>query len=258
MGLERSAQSETGGTVMSVAKTRKVAAIVLAAGKGSRMGTSVQKQYLNLGGRPLLCYPLEAFEHSPVDQVILVTGAGEEEYCRQEIVERYGYSKVASIVCGGKERYHSVYEGLKAVHECEDVLIHDGARPCVTEEIICAAMEGAVRHKACVIGMPVKDTIKMADDNEDASCTPDRSHLWLIQTPQAFSYELVRTAYDKLFANPPVGQNITDDAMVVELMTRQKVHLVRGSYENIKVTTPEDMEVAEIFLRREGKALLSR
>lgn len=228
---------------------RKVAAIVLAAGKGSRMGSSIQKQYLKLAGRPLLCYALEAFEHSPVDQVILVTGPGEEEYCRREIVESYGYSKVSAIVPGGRERYHSVYEGLKAVKDCDDVLIHDGARPCVTEEIIKAAMDGAASYKACVIGMPVKDTIKIADGNGDTVCTPDRSQLWLVQTPQAFSYELVKKAYDTLFENQYISQNITDDAMVVEMMTLQKVHLIKGSYENIKVTTPEDMEIAEIFLR---------
>ena len=229
---------------------RRVTAIVLAAGKGSRMGSSTLKQYLTLCGRPLLCHTLEAFEHSPVDEIILVAGAGEEEYCRKEIVEAWGFTKVAAIVRGGRERYDSVYEGLKAAAGCHDVLIHDGARPCVTKEIILAAMEGAARYGACVVGMPVKDTIKEADCSGDALHTPDRSRLWLVQTPQAFSYELVRRAYDKLFEDPSAPENVTDDAMVVERMTSHKVHLIKGSYENIKVTTPEDLEIAEVFFRR--------
>lgn len=229
---------------------RDVTAIVLAAGKGSRMESQVRKQYLELEGRPLICYALEAFEKSPVSRVILVAGAGETMFCREEIVEAYGFKKVVSIVAGGRERYHSVYEGLKAAEGCRDVLIHDGARPCVTEDIICRAMEGAARYKACVIGMPVKDTIKIADEEGNASHTPDRSTLWQIQTPQAFSYDLVREAYDRLFENPSLEPGITDDAMVVETMTKHKVHLIPGSYENIKVTTPEDLEIAGLFLKR--------
>lgn len=229
-------------------KRRKVTGIVLAAGKGSRMESRIHKQYLELNGRPLLYYALAAFEASPVDEVILVTGAGEEEFCRKEIIEAYGFSKVTAVVSGGKERYHSVYEGLKAAEGCDYVLIHDGARPCVTVEIIEAAMEGAEKYGACVVGMPVKDTIKVADHEDNASHTPDRSTLWMIQTPQAFSYELVRKAYDSLFEHPSTEQGITDDAMVVETMTRQKVHLIRGSYENIKVTTPEDLKIASVFL----------
>lgn len=229
---------------------RKVTAIVLAAGKGSRMGTRIQKQYLELNGRPLLYYALDAFERSPVDRIILVAGAGEEEYCQKEIVERWGVTKVTAIVTGGRERYHSVYAGLKAAGPCDDVLIHDGVRPCVTVEIIEAAMEGAARYGACVVGMPVKDTIKITDADNDASGTPDRSRLWLVQTPQAFSRELITGAYDKLFENPASQEGITDDAMVVETMTRHKVRLIRGSYENIKVTTPEDMEIAGIFLKK--------
>ena len=117
-------------------------------------------------------------------------------------------------------------------------------------EIIEAAMEGAARYGACVVGMPVKDTIKITDADNDASGTPDRSRLWLVQTPQAFSRELITGAYDRLFENPASQEGITDDAMVVETMTRHKVRLIRGSYENIKVTTPEDMEIAGIFLKK--------
>ncbi len=234
-------------------KKRKVTAVVLAAGRGSRMETQVKKQYLELEGRPLICHALEAFEKSPVDQVVLVSGAGEEEFCEKEIVKAGGFKKVTAVVAGGEERYHSVYEGLKAAEGCDDVLIHDGARPCVTVEIIQAAMEGAARHGACVVGMPVKDTIKIVDQEGNASYTPERSSMWLVQTPQAFSYEVVRRAYDLLFQDPFAQKGITDDAMVVETMTSQKVRLITGSYQNIKVTTPEDLEIAGIFLRKMGK-----
>lgn len=229
---------------------KKTAAIVLAAGKGKRMESSIEKQYMELGGRPLIYYALKAFEDSPVHEIVLVTGSGETEYCRKEIVERFGFQKVTAITEGGRERYHSVFEGLKAVSDCDLVLIHDGARPCVTGPVINAAIEGAVRYRACVVGMPVKDTVKIADDEEFASVTPDRSRLWQIQTPQAFEYDLVFGAYQKLFSAEEYQRGVTDDAMVVESMTDRKVKLIRGDYSNIKVTTPEDMELAEVLLRR--------
>lgn len=228
----------------------KITAIVLAAGRGTRMESKVQKQYMTLAGKPLIYHALAAFEKSTVDRIVLVTGAGEEEYCREEIVKPYGFSKVRAIVSGGKERYHSVYEGLKAAEGSDYVLIHDGARPCVTPKIIQAAIEGAKEAGACVVGMPVKDTIKIADDFEYAASTPDRSRLWLIQTPQAFSYSLARKAYETLFESEDNLEQITDDAMVVEHMTAQRVKLIRGSYQNIKVTTPEDLTIAEKFLQK--------
>ena len=226
------------------------AAIVLAAGKGTRMESDIQKQYLELGGKPLIYYALKAFEDSPVKRVILVTGRGETGYCRKEIVERFGFQKVSQITEGGRERYHSVFEGLKAVTDCDIVLIHDGARPCVTGEIISAAIEGAGRYGACVVGMPVKDTVKMSDDDEFAVMTPDRSRLWQIQTPQAFDYGLIFGAYSKLLSSDAYQTGVTDDAMVVESMTDRKVKLIRGDYSNIKVTTPEDLDLAEVLLRR--------
>lgn len=229
---------------------RKTAAIVLAAGKGTRMESSVQKQYMELGGRPLIYYALRAFEDSAVDQIVLVTGLGEIEFCRKEIAERYGFQKVTAITEGGRERYHSVYEGLKAAEGCELVLIHDGARPCVTGAVIAAAMEGAARYGACVVGMPVKDTVKVADEDEFAAMTPDRRRLWQIQTPQAFEYGLIMSAYRKLFSAEEYQRGVTDDAMVVESMTERRVKLIRGDYSNIKVTTPEDMALAEVLLRR--------
>ncbi len=228
----------------------KIGAVVLAGGQGRRMNSQVQKQYMMLDGRPLIAYALEAFERSPVDEVVLVVGAGEEEFARREIVEPLGLKKVTAVVSGGKERYHSVYEGLKSLNNCGYVLIHDGARPLVTEDIIRRAISGAKSKQACVVGMPVKDTIKISDADGYAAGTPERALLWQIQTPQAFSYPLVRGAYDKLMSEKSLQSGITDDAMVVETCTAVKVKLVEGSYENLKVTTPEDLVLAEALLKK--------
>lgn len=234
----------------------KTTAIVLAAGQGKRMGSKVAKQYLLLKGRPVLYYTLKAFEDSLIDSVILVTKEGEEEYCRKEMVEAYGFQKVTAIVPGGRERYHSVFFGLKAISqyipECEYVFIHDGARPFVTNEMIVRAYEEVKRSKACVIGMPVKDTIKIADEDGYAKTTPKRSRVWAVQTPQVFSFSFIMEAYEQLMKNEgslrEKGIAITDDAMVVETFTEKKVKLVEGSYQNIKITTPEDLKIAEAFL----------
>ena len=225
----------------------KVTAIVLAAGSGKRMNSKVHKQYLLIDGKPVLYYSLNAFEESDVDNVVLVVGADEIEYCKKEIVERYGFGKVCAIVEGGKERYHSVYEGLKAAGETDYVLIHDGARPFLTQDIIKRTIVSVVEHRACVVGMPVKDTIKIVDNETYAKDTPDRANVWQVQTPQAFSYELVYDAYTRMLASDESG--ITDDAMVVERMTDYKVKLIEGSYRNIKITTPEDLLVAEAYLK---------
>ena len=237
---------------MSINAEQKITAICLAAGQGKRMESKVQKQYLLLEEKPMLYYTLKAFQDSPVAEIVLVVGAGEEEYCRKEIAEKYGFSKVKTIVAGGKERYHSVYNGLQAVKDADYVLIHDGARPFVTGEIIERCIQGAKERKACVAGMPVKDTIKLADNERNIAGTPERSKVWMIQTPQAFEFALIKNAYTTLIEQENEGRTteipITDDAMVVEYFMQQKVHLVYGSYENIKITTPEDLRVAEAFL----------
>lgn len=224
----------------------KMTAIVLAAGTGKRMNTKVHKQYLLLKEKPILYYSLKAFEDSHVDEIILVTGAEEIEFCRKEIVEKYGLGKVRAIVEGGRERYHSVYEGLKAVGETDYVLIHDGARPFVSQDIIERILEAVCEYRACVAGMPVKDTIKISDEEGFAKETPNRSSVWMIQTPQAFSYPLIYDAYTRMLEKEDSA--ITDDAMVVERMTNHKVRLIEGSYRNIKITTPEDLLIAEQFL----------
>lgn len=237
-------------------KNRRTAAIILAAGRGSRMGGNVSKQFLLLNDKPIIYYSLKAFEESPVDEIILVTGEADILYCQKEIVEQFGFGKVTAVVGGGAERFHSVYAGLQFLKEKKQygqddyVLIHDGARPFVDADIIHNAITTAIKYHACVIGMPVKDTIKIADADGFAKLTPKRSDTWMIQTPQAFIYPLIHDAYEKLMSREAYQAGITDDAMVVETMTKHPVKLTEGSYENIKVTTPEDMEIAAAILSR--------
>ena len=224
-------------------------AIVLAAGQGKRMGTKVQKQYLEIDGKPVLYYSLYAFEQSPIiDEIILVVGEGQAEYCHNEIVVKYGIHKVKKIVQGGAERYHSVWNGLQEVDGEGYVFIHDGARPFITEEILNRVYKDVQKCKACVVGMPVKDTIKLADQDGFVDETPERSLLWLIQTPQVFASSLVKEAYALLMEQNHI--QVTDDAMVVEQMLGHKVKLTVGSYENIKITTPEDLDIAEVFVKK--------
>lgn len=224
----------------------KYTAIVLAAGVGKRMNSKIQKQYMLLGGKPVLFYALDAFEKSRVDEIILVVGKGEIEYCRKEIVEKYKFHKVKKIVEGGKERYHSVYEGLKAIDTADYVLIHDGARPFLDQQILTRTMEAVKQYQACVVGMPVKDTIKITTEDGFSKETPERKHVWMIQTPQCFSYSLIFEAYQKMLQNEDA--TITDDAMVLEKVKGLPVKMVEGSYRNIKITTPEDLLVAEAYL----------
>lgn len=229
-------------------RNNKTTAVVVAAGQGKRMGSDVHKQYLLLEGKPVLYYPLQVLQkNSLVDEVVLVVGNGEIDYCQEEIINQYQFNKVIIVTEGGKERCDSVYAGLLAASGSEIVLIHDGARPFLTDEIIARSVEAARQYGACVAAMPVKDTIKEANDSGFAAVTHPREKLWLVQTPQSFSYDLIKNAYETYFAlseAPPV----TDDAMVVEQMLKRQVKIIEGSYLNIKVTTPEDMIIAKAFL----------
>lgn len=226
---------------------QKYAAIVLAAGSGKRMNSKVHKQYLIIQDRPVLYYSLKAFEDSAVDEIVIVVGKGEEKFCRKEIVDKYGISKVKAIVEGGKERYHSVFEGLKQTSDADYVLIHDGARPFVNQDIIRRCMQEVQKYQACVVGMPVKDTIKIADEGGYAKQTPDRKNVWMIQTPQTFSYALIYEAYEEMLKTEDTA--ITDDAMVLERIKGKKSKLIEGSYRNIKITTPEDLLIANVYLQ---------
>ena len=222
-------------------------AVVLAGGSGSRMNTKTAKQYLPLNGKPLIYYALRQFQDSAVEKIALVVAKGQQDYCRKEIVERYGFTKVSAIVPGGSERYLSVHAGLKALDGVDYVLIHDRARPCVDQDILNRTMECVAKEGACVVGMPVKDTIKIVDERQLAQKTPDRRRLWQVQTPQAFSYDLICRAYDAVVASGE--QAVTDDAQVLELAFGKTCRLIEGSYRNIKVTTPEDLDIAKIFLK---------
>ena len=243
-------------------------AIILAAGRGKRMGTAVPKQFLEIDGEPVIVRTLRVFEESPViDRIVLVTSENTVQYCREEIVARYGFSKVARIVPGGKERYDSAWNALLACRElfekdgipdvssCREadassyvpsyykdcyVMIHDGARPYVTEEILVRADKAVRMYGAVAVGMPTKDTVKIVDAEGFAGRTPKRSSVWIIQTPQAFAYELILSANEKLRAESRLT-GVTDDAMIVEASGLARVKLVEGSYANIKITTIEDL-----------------
>lgn len=223
-------------------------AVVLAGGRGSRMGQNLEKQYLELEGKPILYYSLRTFQDSPlIDSIILVIGEGRQDYCAEKVLSLYPFSKIIEIVEGGKERCDSVWNALRKTKEEGYVFIHDGARPFVTEEILERAFENVMCSKACVVGMPVKDTIKEVDEKGTVQRTPDRRKTWLVQTPQVFETALVKCAYSRLMQEE--YRQVTDDAMVVEQMTEHPVKLVKGSYENIKITTPEDLELGEVFVR---------
>ncbi len=226
---------------------KKVTAIILAAGKGSRMHSTVQKQYMMLDGYPVVYYALKSFQDSEVDDIILVTGKDEITYCEQEIVKAYGFDKVSRVISGGTERYESVYNALSATEDTAYVIIHDGARPFVDLEMIHDSIFHVKEHGACTVAVPVKDTIKEVAENGFGIRTLDRRLLWNVQTPQAFSYDLIKTAYLKMMENGDI--DVTDDTMIVERYMGHSVKVIQGSYYNIKLTTPEDMEIAEFLVK---------
>ena len=213
------------------------------------MNSKVQKQFLLIKGKPVLYYSLSCFQNSrEIEEIIVVTGKDSINFCKQEIIEAYGFSKVKAVIAAGRERYDSVYAGLCACEDSDYVFIHDGARPFLTEDMIRRGKEAVLASGACVIGMPSKDTIKIADENGMVASTPSRSLVWNIQTPQIFSYTAIREAYER--ARQQNMADITDDAMVMERFGNMKIKLVEGSYENIKITTPEDILVAEKILEK--------
>ncbi len=227
----------------------KITAIILAAGQGKRMGTSVQKQYLLIEDKPVLYYSLKCFEDSIVDEIILVVGKDEIEYCKRDIVDKYSLTKVSKIIAGGKERYNSVYNGLCESQGADYVMIHDGARPFINNDIVNRSIEAVMEYGACTVGMPVKDTIKIVDEDSFGKDTPNRKYVWQIQTPQSFSYELILDAYTKMLRTN--DDDITDDTMVVERYKASKIKVIKGDYTNIKITTIEDLKIAENFLKKD-------
>ena len=239
-------------------KQKPCIAVVLAAGTGSRMHSSVAKQFMELQGKPLIFYALKAMEESEViDTCILVTGEAHISYVKREIVEKYGFQKVQAVIAGGEERYASVACAMRYIRETMKgsegvVFIHDGARPFLTGQILRDTYEAVQTFGACVAAVPSKDTVKLTDAEGFAVDTPDRRRVWNVQTPQVFEMKLITDCYAKLDeeAEKHAGEKlpVTDDASVVEMFTNHKVRMVPSSYENIKVTTPDDLVIAEAFL----------
>lgn len=223
----------------------KVCAVIVAAGRGTRMGADVNKQFLNIMDKPILYYTLKAFENcSLIDDIILVTAAREMEYCKNDILAKYDIKKVSDIVEGGLERQHSVYNGLMACRNCDIVLIHDGARPFVDNRIIKEGILFAREYGACTCGVQPKDTIKLKAGNGFSESTLDRDLLFAVQTPQCFKYDVIVSCHEKAFKD---DVKATDDTSIAEYCG-YKVYLYEGSYNNIKITTPEDLVIGEKIL----------
>lgn len=223
-----------------------VSAIVLAGGRGKRMGTIQSKQYIDLNGKPILYYTLKQFVNNElIDNIILVVSEDEKEYCKSEVLNKYGL-KVNEIVVGGKERQDSVYNALSMAKGTDIVLIHDGARPFVSERIISDAIKYAKIYKAAAPGVMPKDTIKVKDKENFSIDTPKRCDLVGVQTPQAFDFKMIYDCHKKVKEQ---GRVVTDDTMVVELFGN-KVYLYEGEYTNIKITTPEDLILAEYLVKK--------
>ncbi len=224
----------------------KSCAVIVAAGKGTRMKSRVAKQYLIINEKPVLYYAIKAFSASSVDEIVIVCGKDDIDYVKAEIVDKYGFDKVFAVIAGGRERYDSVFAGLQTAGESDYVLIHDGARPLISVDTIEKGLQAAKEFDACVVGVPVKDTIKIADESAVVQCTPDRSVMWQAQTPQCFKTQVIMQAYRQFFEKG--GADVTDDASVVELYGSIPVHMVECSGLNLKITTPEDILIAEAML----------
>ncbi len=224
----------------------KTTAIILAAGQGRRMNATIAKQYLMLEDKPVLFYSIKAFEDSLVDEIIIVCGQGQRDYCSNHIIAPAGFKKVISVIEGGEERYDSVSRALIAIDNTDYVLIHDGARPFISTALINEVIEEVKECKACIVAVPVKDTIKLVDKEGWIRDTPARELIWQAQTPQAFKYSAIRKAYEQLYEEVEADRKgITDDAMVYERFVKQPVKVVKGDYYNIKLTTQEDMILAQ-------------
>jgi 2-C-methyl-D-erythritol 4-phosphate cytidylyltransferase len=231
---------------MTNPSSKKTVAVIPSAGLGRRMG-SRKKNYLTLLDRPVLAHTLAAFENaSSIDSVIIVVPPGDERYCRDEIVSRYGFKKVTAVVAGGPERQDSVKNGIRAAGSGFDIVaVHDGARPLVTPDIIDRTIKAALEHGAAIAAVAVKDTVKESDGGFVRRTVP-REALLSVQTPQAFAVEALEAAFKKAREDGFIG---TDESSLVE-RTGKAVRVVEGSYENIKITTPEDMAFAECILKK--------
>lgn len=220
-----------------------VSAIIVAAGKGLRMNMDVNKQFVDICGKPVLARTIQVFEDcSEVDEIIIVVNEEDIVFFKHNIIDEYGFEKVSVIAAGGVTRQESVYNGLKQTGSSDGiVLIHDGARPFVSNECILESIAAASEFGACCVAVPVKDTIKKADKDSFVEQTLERDCLWAVQTPQSFRYNIVEKAHKSAAEDCFNG---TDDAMLVERLG-YRLKLVRGSYYNIKITTQEDLVFAQ-------------
>jgi 2-C-methyl-D-erythritol 4-phosphate cytidylyltransferase len=224
--------------------------VIPAAGQGKRMNASVSKQWIELLGKPILAHTLDVFEKDLNCEGIILVGSQQELKQMQDFVQKFQYTKVRHIVPGGSERQYSVYEGIKKVPaDCGLVLIHDAARPFITEHHIRELVLNASQTGSAVLAVPVKDTVKRVVQNQVEE-TIDRSSLWAVQTPQAFRLSIVKEAHEKAAEEKWIG---TDDASLVERIG-QNVAIVMGDYHNIKLTTSDDLLYGQaILLERQGE-----
>ncbi|CEN95202.1 2-C-methyl-D-erythritol 4-phosphate cytidylyltransferase [Paraclostridium sordellii] len=221
--------------------------IIVAAGTGSRMKKDINKQFIKLDNKEIIAYTIDKFYiNDEIDDIVVVIKKDEEDYFKENILEKYNFKNI-KIAYGGEERQDSVYNGIQKLDKnCEVVLVHDGARPFVTEEIINNSIQEAKKHNAVVVGVKVKDTIKVVGEEGNIVDTPNRKYLWSVQTPQVFKYDIITKAYENAYNENYYG---TDDAMLVEKIGYD-VKMIEGSYDNIKITTQEDLNFGEQILRK--------
>lgn len=224
--------------------------VIVAAGSGSRMKMGINKQFIKLNDKEIIAYTIDKFyNHDEINDIVIVIKKEEIEFFTTEIINKYNYKNI-KIAYGGLQRQDSVYNGIKLLNEdCDLILVHDGARPFITNDIISNSIEEAKKNSAVVVGVPVKDTIKIINENNEIIDTPNRSQLWAVQTPQTFKYDVLKKAYEDAFECDFYG---TDDAMLVERIG-YKVKMIEGSYNNIKITTREDLSVGSQILKEENQ-----
>ncbi|MBQ3891004.1 MAG: 2-C-methyl-D-erythritol 4-phosphate cytidylyltransferase [Lachnospiraceae bacterium] len=223
--------------------------ILLSAGKGKRMGTDTPKQYMDLLGKPVIYYSLKTMQESFLSEIIMVVSKDDIDYVKKEIVDKYSFNKVTKIVAGGAERSDSVYLGLKEIENPSDVYvyIHDGARPMLTREHVLNLKEDVECFGTAVLGVTSKDTVKLIDEDGFVRATPKRDYVVNVQTPQVFVASDILSAYEAFLKDE--GAFVTDDASVMECYGNLPVHITKGSYTNIKLTTPEDFLLAEKLIK---------
>lgn len=223
----------------------KACAVIVAGGKGKRINAGINKQFIEINGKPIIYYTLKVFQlHEDIESIVLVAAPEEVDYCKREIVQKYKFSKVTHIVAGGAERRDSVFNGLKAVENSKIVLIHDGARPFVSSDVITQGIKFASLYGASCCSVSPKDTIKIRDENGFSKKTLNRDALACLQTPQCFKYDIIYKCHEGI---QELKDNFTDDTSVVEYFGHH-VYLYSGDYRNIKITTPEDLLIAKSLL----------